>query len=354
MENIFANRLMTARKMAGLSLQGLADLLGNVVSKQALNKYEQGKMKPDSQFILKIADVLKVSVDYFYSTPEVKVELANIDYRKYKSKLSKTEQIAIEEKAKDLLERYLELESILNLDESPEYFTYPNVIENIEDAEEAAKALRDQWKLGYDPIPDVIEMLEDKGYKVVELEASDKFDGMKAETDGRKVIVLKELNEDDDVVRKRFTALHELAHHALKFAKEVDDEKLCHAFACAVLYPDDMALKEMHQGRFHFYQNELILIKERWGISFPAIFNRALKLGIINDYVYKKLNIGYRSRNLHKKNSEPGRYRSKEQPARFQRLIYFALAKELLSVNEAAYYAGTTVWKFRETLQQII
>jgi len=27
----------------------------------------------------------------------------------------------------------------------------------------AAKELRNQWNLGYDPIPDVVEMLEDKG-----------------------------------------------------------------------------------------------------------------------------------------------------------------------------------------------
>ena len=352
MENIFADRLMTARKMAGLSLQGLADLLGNIVSKQSLNKYEQGKMKPDSQLIIKLAEVLKVSVDYFYSSPEIDVNLSNIDYRKYKSKLSKTEQSAIEEKARNILERYLELEGILNLDEKPEFFTYSKVIESVEDAEEAAKMLRKEWQLGYDPIPDVVEMLEDKGYKVVEIEAGDNFDGMKADTEGHKVIVLKKLGDKEDVVRKRFTALHELAHHSMKFSNDKDEEKLCHAFACAVLYPDYMAEKEMHKERFHFYQNELILIKERWGISFPAIFNRALKLGVINDYVYKKLNIGYRSRKLHK--NEPGRFLSKEKPSRFERLIYFALAKELISVNEAAYYSGSTVWKFRETLQQII
>lgn len=352
MENIFANRLMTARKMAGLSLQGLADLLGNVVSKQALNKYEQGKMKPDSQFIIKMAEALNVSVDYFYTSPEVNVKLSNIDYRKYKSKITKSEQAAIEEKAKDLLERYLELEGILNLEESPNYFNCDKVITTVEDAEEAAKTMRQKWELGYNPIPDVVELLEDKGYKVVELEASKDFEGLKADTNGQKVIVLRKTEENEDIVRKRFTALHELAHHAMKFANKDDEENLCHVFACAVLYPDIVALRELHKGRFHFYQNELILIKERWGISFPAIFNRALKLGIINDYVYKKLNIGYRSRNLHK--NEPGRFLSKEKPARFERLIYFALAKELISVNEAAYYAGIDVWKFRETLKEII
>ena len=43
MENIFCKQTYFSPKMAGLSLQNLADRLGNVVSKQVLYKYEQGK-----------------------------------------------------------------------------------------------------------------------------------------------------------------------------------------------------------------------------------------------------------------------------------------------------------------------
>jgi Zn-dependent peptidase ImmA (M78 family) len=197
-------------------------------------------------------------------------------------------------------------------------------------------------------------MLEDKGYKVVEIEAPEKFDGMKAETNGKKVIVLNKAQKSD-VVRKRLTAIHELAHHSLKFSKDLEskaEEKLCHTFAAAVLYPEEMVRMDLHQDRFHFYQNELILIEERWGISFSAIFNRAQKLGIINDYVYKNLNVGYRSKMLH--NNEPGRFLSKESPVRFERLIYFALAKELISINEVAYFSGMNAWKFRENMKPLL
>ena len=197
-------------------------------------------------------------------------------------------------------------------------------------------------------------MLEDKGYKVIEVEASKDFDSMKAETDGRKVIVLRQ-DSNGDVVRKRFTALHELAHHSLSFQKDMaekDKEKLCHAFASAVLYPEEMARKELNRERFHFYQKELEMIKERWGISFPAVFNRALKLGVIGEHVYKNLNINYRSRGLHL--NEPGKFLSREKPMKFERLIYFALGKEIISVNDAAFYSGKSVWEFREQLQQLV
>jgi len=171
------------------------------------------------------------------------------------------------------------------------------------------------------------------------------------------VIVLRKSSPDDDIVRKRFTALHELAHHALRFEKGVEHklhEKICHAFACALLYPEDMARKDLHKDRFHFYQNELVFIKERWGISFPAIFSRALQLGIINEYVYKQLNMGYRQRKLHESGKEPGRFLSKEKPVRFERLIYLALGKELISINEAAYFSGTSLWRFREQMRPLL
>ena len=356
MENVFGNKLLSARKMAGMSLQDLENNLEKVVSRQALHKYEQGKMKPDSQLLIALSNVLHVPVDYFYSIPATQIELKNISYRKYSSKISKTEQLSVEEKAKDICERYLELEHLINPNEKPEYFKYEKLIENADDAETAAKKLRDIWSLGYDPIPDVVEMLEDKGYIVIELDAPDGFDGMKADVDSKKIIVLKkEVKQSENVVRKRFTALHELAHHSLKFSSKLTDKQeeiLCHTFASAVLYPADMAKKELSKERFHFYQNELLLIKERWGISFPAIFARALHLGIITNFIYRRFNVGYRERKLHL--NEPGRYLSKEKPVRFERLIYLGLSKEIISVNDAAFFAGKTVGDFRKQLHQLI
>lgn len=356
MENTFAIRLSSARKMAGMSLQKLADALGNVVTKQSLNKYEQGVMKPDSTLLVKLSGILNVPVDYFYAEPTVNVELTNPDYRRHSSRISASQKAAIEEKSRTLLERYLELENLLNLEEKPAWFEFNKDIITPEDAEEAARKLRKDWDLGYDPIPDVVAMLEDKGYKVIEIDAPVKFDGLSAEVNGFKVIVLNGNLYERNNCRKRFTALHELAHHSLMFPEVMDhkvEEKLCHVFASAVLYPSEIAEKELHYERFHFYENELILIKERWGISISAIFLTALRLGIINNYVFRNLNINYRSRGYHKDNNEPGRFLSQEKPVRFLRLVYFALGKGLISVNEAAYYTGDSVWEFRKSMKQL-
>jgi hypothetical protein len=48
---------------------------------------------------------------------------------------------------------------------------------------------------------------------------------------------------------------------------------------------------------------------------------------------------------LHK--NEPGIFQSKEKPTRFERLIFYALAQDIISINEAAYFAGKGVWEFR-------
>lgn len=355
MENLFGNRLFSARKMAGMSLQNLADAVENAISKQAINKYEKGVMKPDSSLLIKLSKALNVPVDYFFSAPKVYVEFSNPDYRKYSSKISQTEKKAIEEKAKNLLENYLEIEFLLNLKEEAQYFSYDHKVLTPDDAEDAAKSLRKEWELGYDPIPDVVAMLEDKGYKVLDIEASDSFDGLAVESNGTKVIVLNSNIYEGNKTRKRFTALHELAHQSLNIPDEInhkDAEKLCHVFASAVLYPEEMARKELQQNRFHFYEKELIILKERWGISISAIFHRALRLGLISDYVFRKINMGYKKRGYHK--DEPGNFLSQERPLRFQRLVYFALGKELLTLNEAAYYTGTSLWEFRESNHQLV
>jgi transcriptional regulator with XRE-family HTH domain len=354
MESIFGKRLTAARKMTGLSLQGLADKLGNAVTKQALSKYEQGKMKPNSELVIQLAGALNVTADYFFISPTVTIELTEMDFRKHSSKISKSNEASIQEKVKEKLQRYFELESLLNLEEEVSDFKYPHIISNAEDAELAAIMLRDIWDLGYDPIPDVVELLEDKGYKVIEIEVDKGFGGMKAKAAGKKVIVLNK-ESNDDIVRKRMTALHEFAHHSLVFPDGIlknDEEKLCFAFASAVLYPAQMARKELQANRFHFMVNELVILKERWGISMPAIFNRALKLGIINHATYKNFNISYRSGKIHL--NEPGRFRSQEKPTRFERLIFFALGQDLISVNDAAYFTGISVWKFRESMMQLI
>lgn len=347
----FGNRLTAARKMAGLSLQGLADRLeGTAITRQALHKYEHNQALPNSRTLIALSRALGVPVDFFFAEPEVKVELSAIEFRKRKS-LSVATETAIKEQVVDWLSRYLSLEKLSNEEKALRPFTYPDVVRTVQDVERAAAILRSEWGLGSDPIPNVAAMLEENGYKIIEVLTDTAFDGMKAFAGDVRIIVV---NRSHDICRIRFTALHELAHHVLAFPEEMPEnerERLCHAFSGAVLLPAEQAREAMNEHRFHFYLPELMLLKEYWGISIAAMFARAKNLGIINDYVYGKLNQGYRSRHYHL--NEPGRFYGEEKTYRFDQLLYKALAEEIITINQAAALRNVTVGELRNNLDQI-
>ena len=77
MNTTFAQRITSARKMAGLSMDDLASLSG--LSKNSISRYEKGVMKPDSTNLLKLAKALELKVDYFFRKSSV--ELQEVAFR---------------------------------------------------------------------------------------------------------------------------------------------------------------------------------------------------------------------------------------------------------------------------------
>jgi len=345
MDNLFGKRLASARKMSGMSLQELSVALDNKVTKQSLSKYEVGKMKPNSGLLIELSKVLNVPVDYFFSAFEIEIFLSELRIWKSESRLLKSEQIAIEAKSKEIFERYFELERLFTFKDQSFDFEDKNIIINSIDAENAAKAWRKNWNLGDQPISDVVQLFEDWGFKIIEIKGYPGFVGFSAKIKAQRVIVLQsEMNP----IKKRFLVLKELGHQFFKFSNDLsarEKEKLCETFAGGFLYPEEKIREELLHTRFHFYQKELEIIRDRWGISFQQIFNRALHLEIINEYVFKKYKEYYK---------EPDHFSSKERPTRFQRLIHLGLAQDLITMNEAAYFEGKTLGEFREDLVKVI
>ncbi|MCA0232145.1 MAG: XRE family transcriptional regulator [Bacteroidetes bacterium] len=337
-----AERLTTARKMAGLSLQELADKMENRISKQAIHQFEQGKSKPEADTLLDLAKALNVRLDFFFRNDHVQFD--KLEYRK-KVKLTKTEATAINETAKDWFSRYFELEELMDAHIAFENPLAGILICNEEEVEKAADSLREQWELGTKPIPSVIEMLEQKGIKVLEVNASDGFQGFSAEANGRLVVVL---NANDDAFRKRFTALHELAHIVLRFAEGLDVERYCHRFAGAVLFPKQSVFEVFSSKRKKLAFAELLQQKCYYGISVQAILKRLRDLEVINEATYKGFliwmnKVGYRSK-------EPGQYAGLEQPLRFSQLLYRAAIEEVISLSKAASLMNLSLSEFRKKL----
>src|SRR5690606_34400961 len=120
------------------------------------------------------------------------------------------------------------------------------VISNISDIDNAVNNLLKAWKLGVNALPNVIEILEDKQIKVIELDADLAFDRRSGWADDTIPIIV--VNKNYNIERKRFTALHELGHLLLNFSKLLTDkeiERLCHAFSAAMLIPYETFINEL-------------------------------------------------------------------------------------------------------------
>ncbi|UKJ06148.1 helix-turn-helix domain-containing protein [Solitalea lacus] len=351
MKDIIAKRIKSARTLSGLSLRELSEKMHGVVSHNAITKYEQGLMMPDSKVLLALAHALSVKPDYFFRPYTVNIE--NIEFRK-KSKLPKKEVSAIKEKVTDSIAKYIELEQFLNISSN-----FINPIKNIiikdgDDVEKAVDSLLTHWKIGFNALPNVIELLEDKEIKVIELDADENFDGLSGwANDSVPVIVI---NTNFSIERKRFTALHELGHLLLSFQSDLDQkliEKLCHRFAGAMLIPKETVFHELGESRKKISLSELIAIKETYGISIQATMARARDLKIIGNDRYIQFCISVnRNENL-KKEIGFGQYVGKEKSSRFKQLLYRATAEEIISMSKAANLANQKLATFRDEFIEI-
>ncbi len=347
---MFGERLKSARKMAGLSMQTLSDKMDNVVTKQAISKYEKNLMKPDGRVLSALSKVMDVSPDYFFQAPEYQIK--NIEFRK-KSRLNVTDQNRIKELSKSFIERNEELNDLLQIRYEFQSPIKNRIASTLEDIDRIVGELRSQWKLGEWALPNVVELLENRGVRIFEVDAPEAFDGLSGWADAIPMIVINE-SLDNDLCRKRFTVLHEFAHLVLDFRVPEQPrlkEKLCHYFAGAFLMPYNVFIREFGARRKGVTLDELIRIKENFGISIQAIMARANVLGMISAQKFQQFNIWINKHGYRK--NEPGQYCGAEKTSRFQSLINRAVTEEIISMSKAATLAGQPLAVFRRNFNQI-
>ena len=335
--------------MNGFSLQDLSDAIGNRLNKQLIQRLETGEAKPDSEIISLLGNALKVTSDYFFR--DATVSLEDLTFRKLK-KLPAKEQEKVKAQTIDFLERYLELEDMLGLNNHIPFKPKGHKVNNAGDAETAAIQLRKHLKLGEDPLPDVIEMLEENNIKVFLLDADKSFSGMSTIIKNRIGVIVLNQNPEIPLVRRRFSALHELAHLYLDLSafSEKDCEKLCDRFAAAMLLPASRIKEHLGEKRTNIVMRELYIIAGQYGISLAAIAYRALNLGIITPSYHKFFMIKY---NQYKtKEKEFNVYLGKENSERFLQLLISAVAEEVISTNKAAALNNQKLGAFREILDK--
>lgn len=350
-KEIFGRRLSQARRMRGMSLRAVAEAIGGKVSYNALHRYECGEMMPGDDVLISVANALDKPLDFFFRP--FTVELSELRFRKTTGLGAKAED-AIKEQATDFFERYCEIEQVLAVHSGFKDPLGDIRFVSVEAAEDAAARVRDLWKLGQNPLPNVTETLEANGFKIFEVEAPESFKGFAGWVDNHPVIVLATwMNKDMPL--KRFTMLHEAAHLLVADHTDLDgkeQESFCDRFAGAMLIPAMVFTTDFGGFRHRISLEELIDLKRRYGMSIAAIMHRAHDLQLIDDSTYRQFCIIRNKRGWRR--DEPGQYPGNEQSSRFEQLVLRATAEEQISFDKGAALLNVPLIEFQQTLREFL
>jgi Zn-dependent peptidase ImmA (M78 family) len=351
---MIGKRLKLARVAAGLSLRDLQAKMGNRVTAQAIGKYERDESVPSSGVLIALSDALGISLDYLAGDQDLVLD--GVEFRK-KHLTSKKDQAQIQAKALHLIERYLMVEELLGLPsaewDKPREAPYP--VHALADADLAAKSLREHWNLGIDPLPNLIELLEERGIKVVIVDSEAPIDGLAAQVRraGREPVRVIVIRQGVPGERQRFNLAHELGHMVLEVeADEKFCEKAAHRFAGALLMPAEAIWSNVGRHRSSIGWGELFALKQLFGASMQAITYRCGDLGIFPAVLSQKLfrefsRLGYRSAPHYEPHHLP-----EETPRRFERLCYRALAEEAISEPKTAELLDITVRELHRRMEE--
>lgn len=339
---MIGSRIRLARMKAGYSLRALAQALDGKVSAQAIGKYERGEMTPSSKVLLALSKVLGVSLSYLLDSQGI--ELTAVDFRT-KSGTTSKDRARVETAVIEWVERYLQIEQILELDGTHWQKTFePKPISTMAEAEKLANEVREYWQIGYDPISNMTELLEEKGLKVLIVELPERVSGftclVKRRDDANDLPVIV-VNKNHTLERRRMTLAHELGHRLIdpEGLSPKDEEKVANRFAGAFLMPQSHLEQEVGKHRESLGYRELISLKRIYQVSGAALIVRLRDIGIISDsrltYLFQSIARTWRTEEPEELEPEERRG-TYENARRFERLCYHALAEGLISFPKAA------------------
>jgi len=396
----FGVRLRAARKMAGLSMEDLASKMGGMVTKQAISKYERGRMMPSPEVRVRLEQVLDDAMPgltpmavtggrapaadgprgertfsdrgadsveeisepaaLYYYLCETESDERRASYLEAWEAGSGAGRIRFREGEKlpvrsasmlkhrmaDYLERCLGLEALLGMTSG-----FENPIRNCpvgtpEEVEAAVGEVRRRWDLGSGPIVNLLGLLEDRGIRVYESRGIEGFEGLSGTFGAEPAVPFIAVSRDFPDDRVRFTAAHELAHILCGFPLSEGEEDLCHRFAGAFLLPGSAAEKAFSGGpRRRVTLGELAEIKTAYGISLQAVMYRARALGLISGRRLRAFRETVKARGWSV--VEPVDFSGVERAGRFRNLVRYAVASGILDVDRASKLAGIPAEEIR-------
>ena len=329
---MLGERLRRFRVARSMSLGDLEAAINGSVKSQTLSKYEHGKLQPTATVLNQIASALGVKSAQLWGEPPCHVEWIAFQKR---ARLGKREQKRIQSFVAEEFEKRVQLQEQIYEGNTLEFPMLSVLVRNLEEAEEAALVLRNTLNLGIDPIANLTGVLEDHYIHIIEVEASEAFDGISAvarDTDGNLLAAAIATRSGVPGDRQHLNITHELGHLILDLHKDVDAEKAAFRFGAAFLAPAEQLRRDVGEKRSRVQKNELFYLKKRYGISIQAILFRLRDLEIITNAYYKRWCININRAGWKKR--EPIEI-PPETPERFRQQVHRALSEELITKTEA-------------------
>ena len=342
-------RIRQARLLAGMSQQDVADALGRAgipADKTGVSAFERGPDVPSASVLMALSRLFAVPPVWLMYEPRLEVDWQA--YRK-RSTLPAKARESIESFARDVAELHIELCEQLFPDAKVNFPERMNVT-SVDEAEEAARALRKEWGLGNEPIANLTKSAETNGVIVIEWDRpTDRFDALSGWCADNVPVVVIRAGVDPD--RKRFNLAHELGHLAMNTPDEMSDketEKLAHRFAGALLVPREAAIRELGEQRNSTSFAELGALKRRYGLSMQGWVYRGKDLGIFSPGLARTFWLEVSRRGWRK--TEPYSLATDEKPDKLDDMIL--LATRTRTIPEERVIQALPQYEFTESVSE--
>lgn len=332
-----APRLRQLRLARGWSLDDLAGALAGLVTKQALSKYETGDSTPSPRVLNQLAAI-------FGLKPSDLIDDVDIEVKAFRKRVSlpKKEAARIQALAGEALITRVKVQMLVQPERRPDIPDKSQDLQgNVANAEAAVQSLRERWGLGDGPVGNLTDLIESHGIHVIALEAPVKFDGLSlaARRPNGDTLAMGAVTRNDGAgERQRFSIAHELGHLVLVQTSEPKfDEAAAHRFAGAFLAPQKSLFQDVGSSRHQINDDELRMLKRKYGMSLQAILYRLKDLNIIslNYYTQWCISIGQKGW----KTDEPDKMEC-EKSDWLRRNTLRLLSEQAIGIDEAERILG--------------
>lgn len=328
------SRIKLVREARLRSLEDLAEAAE--LSVEVLEALESEATEATPEQLWNISQELEVELGFFLrSLPVIEIQPASDEG--LNAALTDEDAAAVMAQTRIWLERYLDIESFFPVEEAPIFMQpegFPISISSAREAADAAETLREAWQLGYLPIGNVCDIVEQLGFKIGLIPGSGSFDAAAFYADEELRMPVIALSTELTGEMQRFALSRELAYFLLAGATQ----QTANHFAGSFLIPAGALRQTFGPSRTKLELYELQLLKLRYGIAMRRMIARLASLRIITKELMDEWITIFRDNEWI--DNEPGVLGSPEIPARLYHLLLRLQAEGEVTSERAAEMIG--------------